>query len=109
MQFIFGKKQTTIDFDEILMKCPSCEVHTNTEIMVVSYYFHFFRIPFFPLSKEAHIVCSKCNMRRYNLPFDEDLFSTYKELNPRFRHPWFTYTGTAIILIITVSLFIAVG
>src|SRR5487761_2397662 len=95
---IFGVGQTPIGLDEFLIKCPSCETNSWAEIMVVSHYFHFFWIPFFPTEKDANVICKTCGLKRYGMSFDKNLISNYNEVKGKFRHPWFTYIGLTIII-----------
>jgi hypothetical protein len=96
MLVFYGTKIVPIGVDQITMRCPSCEVHTPTDLMVYSRYFHIYFLPISPYSKEAYVVCNKCGSKRSGLPFDRDLFSNYNEIRSRFRHPFYTYAGVAI-------------
>lgn len=97
MIFIYGSKTVPIGTDEITMRCPSCEVHTPTDLMVSSRYYHIYFLPISPFSKEAYVVCGECGLSRSGLPFDRDLFSNYFEIRSKFRHPLYTYAGIAFI------------
>ena|SRR6478735_9721340 len=101
---IFGIRQTPIGIDELLIKCPSCEKHSWADIMVVSKYFHFFWIPFFPTEKELNIICKECGLKRYGLYFDSNLISNYSEVKEKFRHPWFTYIGVTLIIALILAI-----
>lgn len=97
MLVFYGTKTVPIGTDEITMRCPSCEAHASADLMVSSKYFHIYFLPMSPYSKEAYVVCHKCGLKRAGLPFDRDLFSSYYEIKSKFRHPFYTYAGVAII------------
>jgi hypothetical protein len=97
MFVLYGSKIVPIGIDEINMRCPSCEAHTPTDLMVSSKYYHIYFLPISPYSKEAFVVCRKCGLKRSGLPFDKDLFSNYYEIRSKFRHPFYTYAGVAIL------------
>ena len=103
----FGTRETPIGIDEILIKCPSCEGHNLADLMVVSKYFHFFWIPFFPTDKDANVVCKTCGLKRYGMAFDSNLVSNYGELKRKYKHPWFAYTGLAIFIFIFIAIILA--
>jgi len=94
---IHGVKKATIGIDEFMVKCPSCEVDCFADIMITSNYYHFWFIPMFPFEKEANIVCQRCGLRRYNVPFNSRTFKNYAEVKHKFRHPWYTYFATAFV------------
>ena len=104
---IFGVRQTPIGLDKFLIKCPSCETNSWADIMVVSHYFHFFWIPFFPTEKEANVICKTCRLKRYGMAFDKNLISNYNEVKGKFRHPWFTYIGLIILILIFLAIITA--
>lgn len=95
---IFGEKETPIGVDEFLVKCPSCETHSWADVMVVSHYFHFYFLPFFPTGKDANVICKTCGLKRYGISFNQNLISNFNEVKSQYRHPWFTYIGLAIII-----------
>ncbi len=104
---IFGEKTTPIQVDEFLIKCPSCETHSWADIMVVSHYFHFYLLPFFPTDKDANVICKNCGLKRYGISFNQNLVSNYNEVKNQYRHPWFTYIGLTIIILIIFAIIIA--
>ena len=97
MLVFYGTKTVPIGIDEIIMRCPVCDVHTPTDLMVYSKYFHIYFLPMSPYSKEAYIVCNRCGAKRSGLPFDRDLFSNYDEIKSKFKHPFYTYAGVVIV------------
>ena len=103
---IFGVRQTVIGIDELLIKCTSCEKYSWADIMVVSKYFHFFWIPFFPIEKELNIICKECGLKRYGLYFDSNFINNYSEIKGKFRHPLFTYIGLTLIIVLIIAIVI---
>ena len=99
-----GTKQANIGMDEFLVNCPSCETQAWADVLVTSSYYHFMYMPFWPTGKEANVICQKCGMKRYGMNFNEKLISNYREIKSKFRHPWYTYIGLSIGVIIFVSL-----
>jgi hypothetical protein len=97
MNPIFNKlspfKETPIDVDEFLVKCPSCEKHSWADVMIISRYFSYGRIPMFPSSKEANVICKTCGLKRYGMSFNPNLISNYEEVKRKYKHPWWTYIG----------------
>lgn len=105
--WIYGVKKATIGIDEIMVKCPSCEVDNYADIMVMSNYYHIWFIPIFPIGKEINIVCQKCGLRRYNVPFNSRTVKNYEEIKHEFRHPWYTYFTVIIAsLIVFIVIFL---
>ncbi|MES2430421.1 MAG: hypothetical protein V4556_05750 [Bacteroidota bacterium] len=96
----FGIKPTPISVAEFMVKCPCCETDNWADIMIISNYYHFYFVPIFPIGKEANIVCKKCGLRRYGIPFNSKLISDYNTVKKLFPHPWFTYIGIGIPIII---------
>jgi zinc-ribbon family len=108
MGFIFyGVKKATIGLDEFMVKCPSCEADSFADIMITSNYYHIYFVPIFPFEKEANIICQKCGLKRYDVPFNARTFKNYGEIKGKFRHPWYTYlfTGIMALTILIILLF----
>jgi hypothetical protein len=105
---IHGTSKVNVGVDEIMIECPSCEVHNFSEIMVSSLYLHIFWVPFVPTGKEVLIICKKCGLKRHGLGFKSRALQNHKELNSKFKHPYITYLGISLVLIIVVG-FIAVA
>jgi len=106
--FIYGISKTPINLDEFFIKCPSCETNSWADIMVESNYTHFYFVPMFPTEKEANCICKKCGLKRYGIPFDQNLISNYNEVRRNYRHPWFTYIGITLIILILIILIVSV-
>lgn len=98
-----GVKKINLGIDEQFVKCPACESHKMADVMVRGQYYHFLHITIFPFGKEVNIICQECGIKRYELPFDESLFSNYEDMKRRFRHPWYTYIFAGIALLITLT------
>ena len=94
---IYGVKKATIGMEEMMVKCPSCEVDNYADVMITSNYYHFWYVPIFPFEKEANIVYQKCRLRRYNVPFNSRTFKNYDEVKHKFRHPWYTYFVAGLV------------
>jgi zinc-ribbon family len=108
MAFIFyGVRKATIGLDEFLVKCPSCEADSFADIMITSNYYHIYFVPIFPFEKEANMICQKCGLRRYDVPFNARTFKNYQEIKGKFRHPWYTYffAGVMSLIILLIILF----
>lgn len=97
---IHGVKKEPIGITEAMVKCPACEVDVYADIMVISEYYHFWFIPIFPTGKEINIICQKCGLKRYELPFNAKTLSQYDELKNRFKHPWHTYVVMTIVFLL---------
>jgi hypothetical protein len=108
---IFGTKESTIGMDEFLIRCPACDKHSWADVMVISKYFYIYYIPIFPYAKEVNIICQECGLKRYNIPFEERLFSDFREVKRRFKHPWYTYffAGFVLFVVLIKLLFSAIG
>lgn len=94
---IYGSQQTPIDYDEFFVKCPCCETHQWADAMLISNYYHMYWLPIFPFDKEVNLICRKCGLKRYGIPFEPRLISNFNEIKSKFHHPWFTYSGVALI------------
>lgn len=108
---IYGVKKATIGIDEIMEKCPSCEVDTFADAYITCDYYHMFYVPIFPIGKEVSLFCQKCGLKRYDIPLTSRTFKNYKELTAKFRNPWYTYSvplffGLLILTAILVSIFV---
>lgn len=95
--FKYGLERAVIDTDEFLIKCPSCETHQWAELLISSVYAHVYFIPIYPSYKDAFVCCKKCGLKRYEVPFNEKLIDNYQEIKNKYRNPWHTYAGTAIL------------
>ncbi len=93
----YGIERTPIDIGEYLVKCPSCETDQWAEILVSTVYSHVYYVPIIPNGKDAVVVCKKCGLKRYGVPFNGDLIKNYDEVKKQYRHKWFTYIGISII------------
>ncbi|MGZ5247074.1 MAG: hypothetical protein ACXWCR_08200 [Flavitalea sp.] len=100
----WGSKQISIGYEELFVKCPSCEAHNWADVVVISKYHDFYWIPIFPYDKEANIICKKCGLKRYGSSFNANLISNFEEVKDRFRHPWFTYIGLVIFVFFIVAM-----
>lgn len=102
---IYGVQKANIGIDEIWIKCPSCEADNFADVMIQSNYYHIYFIPIAPFEKEASVICQKCGLKRYNVPFTPNFFKNYHEIRSKFKHPIYTYT---FVLAITFLILIAV-
>jgi phage terminase large subunit GpA-like protein len=96
----YGYKVVPIGVDESFIKCPACETHQYADIMVESHYYHVYWVPIMPYDKTALIICQNCGLKRNRMEISERWFSNYREIKSKFRHPWYAYSGIAIILFI---------
>jgi hypothetical protein len=94
---IYGHSKTPIGFDEVLVRCPSCEKSSWADLLVESQYFHIYWLPVFPFDKLANLICHDCGLKRYGIPFDPNLLSNYSEIKPKFRHPIKTFIPLLIL------------
>lgn len=97
---IWGIKTATIGMDECIIRCPACEAHNFADVMIVSKYLHIYFVPIVPFTKEANIICHKCGLKRYNVPFEKRLFSNFDEVKNRFKHPWYTYAFLIFVFLV---------
>lgn len=104
---IFGIKETAIDIDEYLVRCPSCEGYSLADVMVMSKYYHFYWMPFFPTEKDANVICKSCGLKRDGMAFNSDLINNYNEVKRKYRHPWFTYIGSSIMILIFIAILLS--
>lgn len=103
----YGVKNAGVGVDEFMIRCPSCEADQFADVMITSNYYHIYYIPIFPFEKEANVICHKCGLKRFNIPFNEKNFKNYHEIKPRFKHPLYTYTFLiACLLLILAAIFI---
>jgi zinc-ribbon family len=100
---IYGTSKVDVGVDEIMIECPSCEAQNFSDIMISSRYFHIFFMPIFPLSKETTIICKKCGLKRVGLDFKGRTLQNYQELNSKFKHPYITYVGISLVMIIIIG------
>ena len=105
----YGTVAVPIGVDEFLVRCPCCETHTPTDVMISSRYCHFYWVPFAPTGKEATLICTKCGLKRAEIPFDAGLISNFEEIRSKFKHPLYTYAGlgmvVAMFLLILLNIF----
>lgn len=99
----YGVKQATIGLDEIMINCPSCEADNWADFMITSNYYHIYFIPIFPFEKEANIICQKCGLKQYNVPFQSKLITNIFGIKNKFKHPWYTYSFVLLILFIILT------
>lgn len=106
---IYGFNHAPIGTDTILLKCPSCEKNSWADVMIVSKYAHIYWIPFYPAYKEVNAICQSCGIKRYGIPLDVDLINNYDVLRKKYRHPWYTYLGIALIVLIIICTIISLN
>jgi len=99
---IHGKSKTLIGYDEVLLRCPSCEKSSWADISVTSHYIHVFWVPVFPYAKTVSVFCNECGLKRYDLPFNADFIPTYPEIKHKFRHPVRTYIFSILFVLIII-------
>ncbi len=102
-----GTKTVLLGYEESFLKCPSCETTTLAEVVVASRYFYVYWIPICPTGKEANIKCTKCGMRRSEVPIEKGSIINKADLQNRYRHPWYTYIGVGFGIFILLLPFIA--
>ena len=100
---IYGTSKIDVGVDEIMIECPSCEAHNFADIMISSRYLHIFFVPIIPRSKETTIICKKCGLKRDGLDFKGRTLQNYQELNSKFKHPYITYLGISLVMIIIIG------
>ena len=109
MLFIYGSRKKMIGAsDAFLYKCPYCEETNTTSIAFFSNYYHIFFIPIFPFGKEAYASCSNCGAARSDNKFGPELVKQTKEMEGKFKPPFYLYTwlilfGLLILLIFIVA------
>lgn len=103
---IHGTRETFINLDEFLIKCPSCETDSWADVMLMSEYYHFYYVPLFPFDKNANVVCKKCGLKRYGMGFDKKLIKNLEEVKHQYKHPWFTYIGLILVGLLIASIMI---
>ncbi len=92
-----GIDRVYLGTDTILNRCPACEADKEVDILVSVCYFHMYYIPIFPTAKEVTLICSKCDLKRADLPFSDKYIKTYNEIKQFYKYPIYLYTGTVII------------
>jgi hypothetical protein len=103
---IHGTNKVAIGVDELMIECPSCEVHNFADFMIFSVYHHIYWIPFFPARKEVLIICKKCGLHRNGLTFDSRTLGNFAELKSKFKHPFISYIGIILFLVFIIYLII---
>lgn len=93
-----GIARVYVGTDTILNRCPACEADKEVDILVSACYFHIYYIPIFPTAKEVTLICSKCNLKRADLPFSDRYIRSYHEIKQGYKYPVYLYTGSIIIL-----------
>ena len=103
----YGVHKATIGMGEFMVYCPSCEADNFADFMATSNYYHFYFVPVFPFEKEANIVCQKCGLKRYEVPFKSKVVQNIFEVNSKFKHPWYTYAFLLVIafIILLIAIF----
>lgn len=96
----YGIKTSLINVDEYLVRCPCCEADNWADVGIISHYYHFSYLPIFPFEKDAFVVCKKCGLRRGGVPFNNKLIKDYLEVKTKYKHPWYTYTGVSLVILI---------
>lgn len=97
---VFGQKSTAIGQQHFFeLKCHNCGKSGGMDIHFFSRHFHIFWIPTFPYKKEAVSHCSNCEHTRQEHQFDAMLTQRKEEAAASFKHPFWKWTGTALILL----------
>lgn len=101
---IYGIKKSVIDYGELQVSCPRCHASQCADVMVYSVYHHIYWIPMLPTAKEALVICQNCGLKREGESFDAALISNYAEVKSKFRHPFYTYIGVGIFVLVIAAL-----
>ena len=110
MIVIYGKQMTlTGGYDVSSYECPYCQKVGSTSLFLQSWYYHIFWVPFFPFGRQGAALCSECGAKRIETQFGPTLTEGYKLIQHKFRHPWWTYTITILLLLVILSIIIAVS
>lgn len=105
--FIHGKQRTSIGlFEPPFYKCPNCNEHNTTYVIVYSFYYHLFWIPIFPFEKDAVANCSECSFTRTEIKFGPDLIKEFNEKRKEYKHPWWLWSLTFFILALILAIII---
>ncbi len=107
MFIIYGSKKSYIKgYDPFMYKCPYCEEQNTTSINIYSKYYHIFWVPVFPFDKEGIATCNNCDAMRGEEKFGPILTSKFKEVTNKMKHPFYTYTLTALLIFFIVFIII---
>lgn len=107
MLVIYGSRSKMIGAAEaFLYKCPYCEETNTTTVAFFSRYYHFFFIPVFPFAKEAYASCCNCGAGRGDNKFGPELIKQAKEMEGKFRPPFYLYTLVILLSLLIVAVLI---
>ena len=103
---IFYGWRTIILLDEPVadVKCTNCEVEETIALVVVQKYFYIFWVPFFPFEKMSKMYCTNCGMDKSLKDVSLNLIEDCERITKKARTPWYTYIGTALILMLFISI-----
>jgi hypothetical protein len=109
MLYIYGTRTKMIGTSDVFFyKCPYCEETNTTSVAFFSKYYHLFFIPVLPFAKEAYASCSHCGVGRKDTKFGPELVKQVKEIEPKFRPPFYLFTWIILLgLLILLTIIIA--
>ena len=91
------KRAYTGSYDPYPFQCPNCKELDSTLFYPYSDYWHCWYIPIFPYEKDGHSKCDRCGFTVQSIKFNRNTRDIYREQKRKFRHPFYTYIGAAIL------------
>jgi zinc-ribbon family len=94
----YGTKQVLLgSYDPYPLQCPECKELATIDITIYGDYYHYWYIPIFPYEKDGYAKCSSCDFTINSVKFNRNTKELFREIKGKFRYPFYTYTGIAII------------
>lgn len=96
---ICGANSTRVGTELLHQGCPTCGKQLTVTISVYQRYAHLFRVPFIPIGKTGRSQCDHCKDLLNDQQMPGSLKKAYGKVKSRYKAPWWTYTGLALICV----------
>lgn len=101
---LLGVKTKLLKVENNLFECEKCNTMNSVQIVFFEKYYHFFWIPFFPISKIGISNCNHCKVVLYKKEMPSELQLAYEQCKIDAKVPLTLYFG--LILIAMISLYL---
>lgn len=104
----YGTKRVLIGtYDPYPFQCPNCKELDTIEFLIYGDYFHYWYVPIFPEEKDGFASCSNCNFTINSVKFNRNTKEIFQQIRKKYRYPFYTYIGIALILTPIIILILA--
>lgn len=97
----YGLKTKELGQTRVPGACPSCGTENSVALHVVQKYIHFVFLPIVPIGRSAVTHCEHCQQTLTGKQLSPSAKEVFKAALAEFRTPIWTYSGVAIVALLT--------